>query len=70
MVQFVCDRCGCIMKPYDAARRICTRIKMTDATLEDSPYKHINPLWDVSEQSIDICPDCKASFDKWMKEGK
>lgn len=70
MVQFVCDRCGCIMKPYDAAHRICSHIEITDATLENDPHKYISPLWDESEQHFDICPDCRASFNEWMKDGK
>lgn len=70
MVQFVCDRCGRFMKPYDASRRICTCIKMVDATLEFDPYKHIEALWDESKSQLDICPDCRASFNEWMKDGK
>lgn len=70
MVQFMCDRCGCIMKPYDAARRICSHIEMTYAVLEDTPHKHIDPLLDVSTQNIDLCPDCRAAFDEWIRDGK
>lgn len=70
MIQMICDRCGRFMKPYDAARRLCSHIKMTDAVLEDMPYEHIMPLWDESERSISICPDCKITFDEWMRDGK
>lgn len=53
-----CDRCK---KYYDTGIAVSSE--------KGLPFEHISLIGVQSLTNLDLCPDCRKSFDLWLKEG-
>lgn len=69
-----CDRCGTVYEPVQKSE-----FSMLIHAIED--LCHHNPAEDISleildndhflgKRSLDLCPECRASFEEWFLAGK
>ena len=57
-----CDRCGKFYEHYPVGNSgACNAIKKV--------RRHLGGTVDVFAATIDLCPDCMAAFEKFMKDG-